>query len=84
MLKGVLRAVIQSCNPGYANSAHLMRMYSYSAFMSDSVPLYFLTVFARFLDMFLQKMLQYEPAKRISAKAALHHAYFDDLDKSQF
>jgi cyclin-dependent kinase len=32
----------------------------------------------------LQKMLQYEPAKRISAKAALHHPYFDDLDKSQF
>lgn len=32
----------------------------------------------------LRKMLQYEPAKRISAKAALHHPYFDDLDKSQF
>ncbi|GBG60961.1 hypothetical protein CBR_g18560 [Chara braunii] len=32
----------------------------------------------------LQKMLQYDPAKRISAKEALHHPYFDDLDKSQF
>jgi len=30
----------------------------------------------------LQSMLQYEPAKRISAKHALEHPYFDDLDKS--
>eukprot|EP00897_Mesotaenium_endlicherianum_P003892 jgi/Mesen1/3530/ME000197S02542 len=31
----------------------------------------------------LQKMLVYEPSKRISAKEALNHPYFDDLDKSQ-
>lgn len=30
----------------------------------------------------LQKMLIYDPAARISAKAALNHPYFDDLDKS--
>lgn len=33
---------------------------------------------------FLQKMLQYNPANRISAKAAMEHPYFDSLDKSQF
>lgn len=27
-------------------------------------------------------MLTYEPYKRISAKAALSHPYFNDLDKS--
>ena len=27
-------------------------------------------------------MLVYDPAKRISAKAAITHPYFDDLDKS--
>nr|QZZ92776.1 cyclin-dependent kinase B 1;2 [Larix kaempferi] len=32
----------------------------------------------------LTKMLVYEPSKRISAKKALQHPYFDDLDKSQF
>lgn len=30
----------------------------------------------------LQEMLIYNPAKRISAKQALKHPYFDDLDKS--
>ncbi|XP_078268890.1 cyclin-dependent kinase 1 [Rhinoraja longicauda] len=30
----------------------------------------------------LAKMLIYDPTKRISAKEALHHLYFDDLDKS--
>eukprot|EP00743_Colponemidia_sp_Colp-15_P002709 GILK01002934.1.p1 GENE.GILK01002934.1~~GILK01002934.1.p1 ORF type:complete len:309 (-),score=24.53 GILK01002934.1:191-1117(-) len=30
----------------------------------------------------LQQMLQYEPGRRISAKAALSHPYFADLDKS--
>ncbi|XP_013774341.1 cyclin-dependent kinase 1-like [Limulus polyphemus] len=30
----------------------------------------------------LLKMLVYDPSKRITAKAALHHPYFDDLDKS--
>ncbi len=29
----------------------------------------------------LNAMLVYNPAKRISAKAALKHPYFDDLDK---
>ncbi|KAF7814577.1 cell division control protein 2-like protein C [Senna tora] len=32
----------------------------------------------------LLKMLKYNPAERISAKAALDHPYFDSLDKSQF
>ncbi|EEC71955.1 hypothetical protein OsI_04781 [Oryza sativa Indica Group] len=32
----------------------------------------------------LSKMLQYNPANRISAKAAMEHPYFDSLDKSQF
>ncbi|KAL8048455.1 hypothetical protein ABFX02_07G067400 [Erythranthe guttata] len=32
----------------------------------------------------LTKMLKYDPADRISAKAALDHPYFDSLDKSQF
>lgn len=31
-----------------------------------------------------QKMLQYDPANRISAKDALDHPYFDSLDKMQF
>lgn len=30
----------------------------------------------------LQKMLVFDPAKRISAKACLNHGYFNDLDKS--
>lgn len=30
----------------------------------------------------LQKMLVFEPSKRISAKAALSHAYFNDVDKT--
>ena len=30
----------------------------------------------------IQRMLVYEPQKRISAKAALEHPYFNDLDKT--
>ncbi|XP_050376338.1 cyclin-dependent kinase B2-2-like isoform X2 [Argentina anserina] len=30
----------------------------------------------------LSEMLQYEPGKRISAKKAMEHPYFDDLDKA--
>ncbi|GAA0141701.1 non-receptor serine/threonine protein kinase [Lithospermum erythrorhizon] len=30
----------------------------------------------------LSEMLQYEPSKRISAKKAMEHPYFDDLDKT--
>ena len=30
----------------------------------------------------LEKMLIYDPAERISAKKALLHPYFDDLDKN--
>lgn len=37
-----------------------------------------------FLSWTMQKMLKYDPAERISAKAALEHPYFDSLDKSQF
>ena len=29
----------------------------------------------------LQKCLAYDPSKRITAKAALQHQYFSDLDK---
>eukprot|EP00039_Didymoeca_costata_P015014 m.248826 g.248826 ORF g.248826 m.248826 type:complete len:300 (+) comp16137_c0_seq1:102-1001(+) len=32
----------------------------------------------------LQELMYYEPSKRITAKAALHHPYFNDLDKSGF
>ena len=32
----------------------------------------------------IERMLVYEPTNRISAKAALSHPYFDDLDKSCF
>lgn len=32
----------------------------------------------------LSRMLQYDPSKRITAKEALHHPYFDNIDKSQF
>ena len=32
----------------------------------------------------LSKMIVYDPCRRISAKAALNHPYFDDLDKSHF
>jgi serine/threonine protein kinase len=31
----------------------------------------------------LEKLLVYTPSDRISAKTALSHPYFDDLDKSQ-
>ena len=30
----------------------------------------------------LTDMMRYEPSKRITAKAALHHPYFADLDKT--
>ncbi|EGG20971.1 p34-cdc2 protein [Cavenderia fasciculata] len=32
----------------------------------------------------ISSMLQFEPSRRISAKAALSHPYFNDLDKSSF
>jgi len=32
----------------------------------------------------LGKMLEYDPAKRISAKRAMNHPYFDSLDKTQY
>jgi serine/threonine protein kinase len=32
----------------------------------------------------LSRMIVYDPYKRISAKQALNHPYFDDFDKSQF
>ena len=39
------------------------------------------TLDANGLDL-LEKTLVYNPAKRISAKEALKHPYFDDLDKT--
>ena len=32
----------------------------------------------------LTQMLRYEPAQRISAKAAMSHPYFKDLDQTRF
>lgn len=32
--------------------------------------------------LYYQKMLIYNPAKRVSAKSVLKHGYFDDLDKT--
>ena len=47
-----------------------------------------LAVYNEFIDDvgldLLGKMIQLDPAKRISAKRALEHPFFDDLDKSQF
>lgn len=31
----------------------------------------------------VQKLLYYDPKKRISAKRALEHSFFDDLDKTE-
>ncbi|OMO68787.1 hypothetical protein CCACVL1_19824 [Corchorus capsularis] len=42
-----------------------------------------LTLSADGVDL-LSQMLKYNPAERISAKAAMDHPYFDSLDKSQF
>lgn len=33
-------------------------------------------------SLFPQQMLIYNPGKRLTAKSALKHPYFDDLDKS--
>jgi len=46
------------------------------------LPLYWIAYIILFWIM--QKMLKYDPAERISAKAAMDHPYFDSLDKSQF
>lgn len=40
---------------------------------------YFLPLYVVFC---FQQMLQYEPSKRISAKKAMEHPYFDGLDKT--
>ncbi|ONK68677.1 uncharacterized protein A4U43_C05F14740 [Asparagus officinalis] len=45
--------------------------------LSTAVP----TLDTNGLDL-LSKMLQYEPAKRISAKKAMEHPYFDELNKA--
>lgn len=47
--------------------------------LQKSVP----TLDATGLDL-LSKMLQYDPARRITAKAAMEHPYFADLDRSAF
>jgi len=38
---------------------------------------------AKGLDL-LKSMLKYEPKQRISAKQALEHPYFDDLNKADY
>lgn len=48
----------------------------------DPVGMDLLAVSATGVALTRQKMLIYEPSRRISAKAALSHPYFDDLDKS--
>ncbi|URD93971.1 hypothetical protein MUK42_00706 [Musa troglodytarum] len=47
--------------------------------LSSAVP----TLEANGLDL-LSKMLQYQPSKRISAKKAMEHPYFDDVNKVSY
>ena len=51
--------------------------------MNDDIFTIFFLAISNFNDVIklLEEMLVYDPAKRISAKKALSHPYFDDLDK---
>lgn len=42
----------------------------------------FIEVMLKLHRLCLQQMLQYEPSKRISAKKAMEHPYFEDLNKA--
>lgn len=50
--------------------------------MTNNLELQVNTLDANGLDL-LQAMLTYDPVYRISARATLNHAYFDDLDKNK-
>jgi serine/threonine protein kinase len=56
---------------------------TFPQFKGKGIHTYSSNLDANGLDL-LSKMVVYDPCKRISAKAALNHPYFDDLDKSQF
>ena len=56
---------------------------TFPQFKSKGIKEYNSNIDEQGLDL-LWKMIQIDPAKRISAKRALSHPYFNDLDKSQF
>ena len=56
---------------------------TFPQFKRKEIHTYCANLDANGLDL-LSKMILYDPCRRISAKAALNHPYFDDLDKSQF
>jgi len=66
--------------PGFSQLPHYKS--SFPMWNENKIPL----IMKDFLDEdaldLLSKMLIYEPSRRISAKAALNHPYFKDLDKS--
>jgi len=56
---------------------------SFPQFKGKGLPSFCLNLDNNGIDL-LSKMIVYDPCKRISAKGALNHPYFDDLDKSKF
>ncbi|KAF2310273.1 hypothetical protein GH714_007529 [Hevea brasiliensis] len=64
--------------PGVSN---LVNWHEYPQWSPHSMPSAVPNLEKDGLDL-LAQMLQYEPSKRISAKKAMEHPYFDDLNKS--
>ncbi|KAK1647276.1 hypothetical protein QYE76_065081 [Lolium multiflorum] len=62
---------------------HLRDWHEYPGWKSQNLTRVVPTLEPEGVDL-LTKMLQFDPASRISAKAAMEHPYFDSLDKSQF
>ena len=56
---------------------------SFPQFKGKGIHTYCANLDGNGLDL-LSRMIVYDPCRRISAKAALNHPFFDDLDKSQF
>jgi len=56
---------------------------TFPQFKSKGIHSYCTNFDAQALDL-ISNMIVYDPCKRISAKAALNHPYFDDLDKNPF